>query len=166
MKRRWITLGFLLAAAALGAWLIFSGKPTGRVSIRFLGYHTNDASNRSVLLWITNGHDFPVHCWFPVVTDYSGGRGFREGREDIGPHSALSQHFFPLQKGQVSTSVWQVEVEARSLKPLTRMEQRRLGLANWLYNRSWNFLARFVDPVHTETVLSEPIVLPPEIKRE
>lgn len=66
MKRRWIILCFLVVAVALGAWLIFSGKPTGRVSIRFLGFETNDWGRRVAQFSITNGHDFPVWCWPPT----------------------------------------------------------------------------------------------------
>ena len=166
MKRRWIILCFLVVAVALGAWLIFSGKPAGRVSVRFLGYDTNEWGGRSILLWITNGHDFPVHCWFPVVTDYSGGQGFHHEYMDIAPHSALSQGFSPIKTDGVPATVWQVEVKVLSLRPRTRTEKRRSELAKWLRDRRWEWLDHLVDPVKIETVLSEPIAFPPEAKQE
>jgi hypothetical protein len=166
VKRRRIALGFLVAAVALGAWLIFSAKPAGRVSVHFLGFETNAANERSAVLWITNGHDFPVLCWFPKATNHARIAGNGEARVGIDAHSALSRRCFAEQLAQISASTRQLEIDVLWVRKFTRMERLRIDLGEWLYYRRWRSLSRFVEPVNKETVLSEPIVFPPEIKRE
>lgn len=166
MKRRWIALGFVVVALALGAWLIFPAKPEGQVSIRFLGYHTNDFNERSVLLWITNGHDFPVECRIPYATNSSDIGTIVNAYKVIEPYSTLSHRCFPEQLVEVPASPWQLEVIARSMRPYTKIEKLRAELGMRLAKRNWESLGRFVDPMHLETVLSEPIPPPPEIKQE
>ena len=166
MKRRRIALCFLVAAGVFGLWCIFSGKPAGRVSIHFLGYHTNDANNCSILLWITNGHDFPVMCMYPVGKYPTPAPGIAHSIEKIGPHSDTRVRFFPEQSDQISASPRQLAVRVSPAPRSTRTEVLRRESEMWLRNRGWHSLGRFVGPDRWETVLSEPIVFPPEIKRE
>jgi hypothetical protein len=170
MKRRRIALGFLLVAVALGAWLIFSGKPEGRVSVRFSGYDTNEANEVLVRLWITNGYDFPVLCMYPVGKYPAPAPGLAplekiaSSIEKIGPHSDTYAHFFPEQSARISASPRQLAVRVSPAPRSTRTEVLRRESGMWLRNCGWHSLGRFVDPTRWETVLSEPIVFPPDEK--
>ena len=166
MKRRWITLGFLMVALALGAWLIFSAKPAGQVSIRFLGYHTNDANEVLVRLSITNGYDFPVMCMYPVGKYPNPAQDIAHSIEKIAPHSDTSVRFFPEQSDRISASPRQLAVRISPVPRSTRTEVLRRESGMWLRKRGWHSLGRFVDPGRWETVLSEPIVFPPEARQE
>ena len=162
MKRRWIVLCFLVVAVALGAWLVFSGKPEGRVSIRFLGYDTNTLNECLVRLWITNGYDFPVMCMYPVGKYPTPAQGIAHSIEKIGPHSDTSVRFFPEQPDRISASPRQLAVRVCPAPRSTRTEVLRRESGMWLRNRGWHSLGRFVDSERWETVLTEPIVFPPK----
>jgi hypothetical protein len=166
MKRRWIALGFLVVAVALGAWLIFSGKPAGRVSIRFLGYHTNEANECYVEFSITNGYDFPVWCLLPVTKNNPGTVVIVEAQKAIDPQSALSHRVLPKQLTQIAPGTGRLEVEAWRIRPFTRTVTMRQELSDWLLARKWKSLSRFVEPARPDTVLSEPIVFPPEARQD
>lgn len=81
------------------------------MSIRFLGYDTNELNECLVRLWITNGNDFPVMC------------------AAVHPHRKT----------------------ANGAEPLAICPELEI-------------LSRLVDLHKPKTVLSEPIVFPPEVQ--
>jgi len=161
-QSRWIVFALLLAGLGIGAWIILSMPPKGRLNIQFLDYRTNTWGDRALRVRITNEYEFPVYCSVRVVSRR--GTETPPTVETIEPNAAIHHRISSDPAQPVSGDTWRIAIVAHHMRRPTALDNLRTRSAFELkalqLDRLSHFVRPRVKPLKPEIVESAPIPLP------